>query len=77
MKKILIATLCLLLVSSMLLASTGCARVSATELSAGYTRLAEGKPEVDENFASAVAEFSLSLFLKTQEKGECSVFNPC
>lgn len=71
MKKILIATLCLLLVSSMLLASTGCARVSATELSAGYTRLAEGKPKVDENFTSAAAEFSLSLFLKTldAEKG--------
>lgn len=71
MKKILIAILCLLLALSMLLVSTGCARVSATELSAGYTRLAEGKPEMDENFASAVADFSLALFRETldAEKG--------
>ena len=71
MKKILITALCLLLACSMLLVSTGCARVSATELSAGYTKLAEGKPEMDENFTSAVADFSLSLFRETldAEKG--------
>ena len=71
MKKIFIAILCLLLALSMLLVSTGCARVSAAELSAGYTRQATGTPVIDENFASAVADFSLALFRETldAEKG--------
>lgn len=65
MKKILIATLCLLLACSMLLVSTGCAQVSAAELSAGYTRNVEGEPEMDGDFAASAADFALTLFRET------------
>ena len=77
MKKLFTPLLCILLVASMLLATTGCATVSAEELSAGYTRQIEVAAEIDENFAKEAAAFSFELFRETlKEAGDNRLVSP-
>lgn len=77
-KKLFTAFLCLTLVGITLLYCGGCSlRVSAEELSRSYRREATERGEVTEEFRTAMADFSLSLFQKLITKdGENDLFSP-
>lgn len=78
MKRILISMICLMLAGVLLVGCTSCAvRVSAEELSAGYTRKANGEPSVGDGFRLAAADFSLELWEKIpMEEGENVLLSP-
>jgi len=61
MKKTTISLLCLLLTLALLLSATSCTTARATELSDDYRRMG-GEGNMDENFVSKAADFSLALF---------------
>lgn len=77
MKKLWITVLCMLLVVCMFFVGTGCARVSASELSAGYIRNVDGAVEMDRDFAANAADFAFALFRETlDEEKEKQLISP-
>lgn len=78
MKRIWISILCLMLATVMAVGCTACAvRVSAEELSAGYTRKADGEPSVGDGFRLSAADFSMDLLRELpMEEGKNVLLSP-
>lgn len=78
MKRIFLSVLCLMLAAILTVGCTSCAvRVSAEELSAGYTRQIDETPLVGYGFRLAAAEFSMDLFREIpMEEGENVLLSP-
>ncbi len=77
-KRFMTSALSLLLAGTMIMSLHSCGlRVSATELSKGYERMATEAGEVSEAFRTAMADFSMSLFkgLVTKD-GENDLVSP-
>lgn len=63
MRKCFYAFICIVLSAAMVLSMTSCSlRISAESLSDGYVRKADAGGEVTEEFRTAMADFSLTLF---------------
>ena len=78
MKRIFLSVLCILLAACMVASLASCAvNVSAEELSAGYTRKADGEPSVGDGFRLSAADFSMDLLREIpMEEGENVLLSP-
>ena len=80
MKKQITAVLCLALAVCTVFSCVSCSvRISASEISSGFSRTATEKGTVDSEFTGILSGFSMKLFtgcLKEQEKGRNTLVSP-